>query len=257
MAGRFIKLYDKILNWEWYQHPNTLCLFIHLLLKANYKDTSFQGHVIRRGQLVTSITRLSTSTGLTFQQTRTALEHLQSTGEITSESRLQCRVITVLKYDDYQSATSGTAGEQQAINTQSNKPSTSRATSGATPCIEYIESQNDRNIDPPTVERRSTRFTPPTQEEIEAFCREQGLSVDAGRFIDYYSANGWMIGRSHMKDWKATVRNWARRDQERPRPQQQAPVQPKKTVVAQQYEQRSYATEDEDAFQRMLRMGGY
>lgn len=57
MAGRFIKLYDKILQWEWFGHPNTVCLFIYLLLKANYKDTRFQGKVIQRGQLLTSSSR--------------------------------------------------------------------------------------------------------------------------------------------------------------------------------------------------------
>ena len=254
MARRFIKLYDQIMSWEWFRHPNTLCLFVYLLLKANYKDIRFQGRVIRRGQLVTSLPKISTDTGLSIQQTRTALSHLISTGEVTDESNRQYRLITVVKYDDYQTSTDKATDDQQTINRQPNR----RSTDNLTPSIEYIEQIEDiEQIEPSTRERRSTRFTPPTQEEIESFCQEQGLSVDAGRFIDYYNANGWMIGRSHMKDWKATVRNWARRDQERPRPQQQAPVQQPKKVVAQQYEQRSYATEDEDAFQRMLRMGGF
>ena len=59
---------------------------------------------------------------------------------------------------------------------------------------------------------KSKRFTPPSKQEIEQYIEENGYSVDADRFIDYYTANGWMVGKNHMKDWKATIRNWERRD---------------------------------------------
>lgn len=52
------------------------------------------------------------------------------------------------------------------------------------------------------------KFTPPTVEEVRAYCIERMNSVDAERFVDYYSANGWMIGKNAMKDWKAAVRSW-------------------------------------------------
>ena len=57
---------------------------------------------------------------------------------------------------------------------------------------------------------RTSRFTPPTEFEIKAYCREKGYSVDAARFIDYYASKGWMVGKNRMKDWKAAVRNWER-----------------------------------------------
>ena len=248
MAKRFIKLYEQITSWEWYQHPSTFCLFIHLLLKANYKDMHFQGKLIRRGQLVTSLQKLATNTGLTFQQTRTALEHLISTGEITNESTPQYRIITVVKYDEYQSVTNGSTNDQQTINKRINNQSTS----GATTSIEYIEHiENIENIEPLTRES-AKRFTPPTRDEILEFCRENGLTIDTDRFLDYYSSNGWKVGKNPMKDWKATVRNWARKDQaDRPA---QAPAQ-KRQVAAQQYEQRDYGDETMDAMMRMLAMG--
>nr|DAE35611.1 MAG TPA: replisome organizer protein [Caudoviricetes sp.] len=52
------------------------------------------------------------------------------------------------------------------------------------------------------------RFTKPTLEEIQAYCRERGNGVDANRFVDYYEANGWKVGKNPMKDWKAAIRNW-------------------------------------------------
>lgn len=55
---------------------------------------------------------------------------------------------------------------------------------------------------------RSPRFAPPTVEEVAAYCQERGNQVDPQRFVDYYDANGWKVGRNPMKDWKAAVRTW-------------------------------------------------
>ena len=55
-------------------------------------------------------------------------------------------------------------------------------------------------------------FQKPSLEDIKAYCKEGGYSIDAQRFLDYYESNGWMVGRNKMKDWKAAVRSWASRD---------------------------------------------
>lgn len=62
------------------------------------------------------------------------------------------------------------------------------------------------------IEDKSKRFIPPTVEEVSKYCKESGYSVDAQRFVDFYSSKGWMVGKNKMKDWKAAVRNWANRD---------------------------------------------
>lgn len=54
------------------------------------------------------------------------------------------------------------------------------------------------------------RFSPPTLEDVQAYCKERGNKVDAERFVDYYASKGWLVGKSKMKDWKAAVRNWER-----------------------------------------------
>ena len=251
MAGRFIKLYDKILNWEWFGHPNTLSLFIYLLVKAYYKDTTIGGKVIRRGQLVTSLTRISTDCGMTIQQARTALSHLISTGEITDEASNQNRIITVVKYDDYQSSTGESTGNQQAINMRPNRQSTCESTRDSTTYIEYIEdNRKDRNIESlSTRERSARRFVAPSPDEVMAYCQENGIQIDADRFVDYYASKGWLVGKSPMKDWRAAARGWAKRDREQ---QAQAPApapvpaqRPAKTVIAQDYDQRDYSGSQE------------
>lgn len=57
-----------------------------------------------------------------------------------------------------------------------------------------------------------TNFTPPSLEDVMGYCVEKEYMMDAERFIDYYTSNGWMVGRNKMKDWKAAVRNWVRKD---------------------------------------------
>ena len=60
---------------------------------------------------------------------------------------------------------------------------------------------------------KEKRFAPPTLENVSGYCREMGYTnVDAARFIDFYTSNGWMVGKNRMKDWKAAVRNWDRRE---------------------------------------------
>ena len=66
------------------------------------------------------------------------------------------------------------------------------------------------NIDYYNSGDKKKRFAPPTLEEVKAYCSERNNSVDAQRFIDYYTSNGWKVGKNPMKDWKAAVRNWER-----------------------------------------------
>ena len=54
------------------------------------------------------------------------------------------------------------------------------------------------------------RFTKPTLEEVQAYCQERNKGVDAQKWYDHYSANGWKVGRSKMVDWKAAIRTWER-----------------------------------------------
>lgn len=57
------------------------------------------------------------------------------------------------------------------------------------------------------------RFAPPSTQEVESYARETGLRVDAQRFVNYYTSIGWKVGKNPMKDWRAAVRTWERKDQ--------------------------------------------
>ena len=55
-------------------------------------------------------------------------------------------------------------------------------------------------------------FSPPGKEDVLSYCKEMGFSMDVDSFMDYYSANGWNIGKTPMRDWKAAVRRWYRKE---------------------------------------------
>lgn len=83
-----------------------------------------------------------------------------------------------------------------------------------------VEDAPDTNVGRKTTRKR---FTPPTVEQVREYCWERGNNVDPQRFVDYYSSNGWMVGKNKMKDWKAAVRTWEQSDKGKPQ------KQPKKT----------------------------
>lgn len=56
------------------------------------------------------------------------------------------------------------------------------------------------------------KFIKPTIEEVDCYCKERNNKVNAERFIDYYEANGWKVGKNSMKDWKAAIRTWEKND---------------------------------------------
>lgn len=58
------------------------------------------------------------------------------------------------------------------------------------------------------------RFTPPTLQEVQVYCMSRHNNVDPEKFINFYSAKGWMIGKNKMKDWKAAVRTWEKGEKE-------------------------------------------
>lgn len=64
--------------------------------------------------------------------------------------------------------------------------------------------------------RGSSRFQKPSLEEIRSYCQERGNKVDPEQFFNFYESKGWVVGKSPMKDWRAAVRTWEKREKEIP-----------------------------------------
>lgn len=86
-------------------------------------------------------------------------------------------------------------------------------TTGETTDIKRLKTKTKTKTDKKTTNVVKKVFVPPTVEEVRAYCRERSNTVDAERFVDFYSAKGWMVGKNRMKDWKACVRTWEKRQE--------------------------------------------
>lgn len=97
---------------------------------------------------------------------------------------------------------------------------------------EYRYRDRDRAAKPQTC----ARFTPPTIDEVRTYCDERKNGVNPQRFIDYYSSNGWKVGRNPMKDWKAAVRTWEKNGYDSGE-KQSAPQVTNSSIVPDKWEQ--------------------
>lgn len=259
-VGGFIVIHRQIIDWEWYRNDNTFRLFIHLLLKANYEYGRFEGKVISRGQLVTSLPSLAKELDFTIQQARTALSHLISTGEITSKAYQKYRVITIVNYDKYQDkqqakqqannrlTTGKTTGYQQQYNniTNINKETNISSPSENSPPTQDIWFSQFWDEYPKKVSKKdaqsawkSLKVGPELMAKIMDGLRKWITSDqwtrDGGQFIPYPAT--WLRKRR----WEDNI--------EQPVPSSPAPA-PVKNVVAQNYEQRDYVPVQDDFMAR-------
>ena len=180
----FVKLDRNILEWRWYKDQNTKSLFIHLLLKANIRPHGFRTVTINRGELATSYASLAAETGLSIQNVRTALAHLETTGEVTRKQHSKFVVISIPQYDLYQSQLTG--NQQQ--------------------------SKNDKKgiyTYPQERENRVRGEVPASAGDVAAFVLDNNLDVDPDAFWNYYEANGWVTkAGTPVRNWKALCRTW-------------------------------------------------
>lgn len=182
----YIKLFRKIDSWEWYTEPNTIRMFLHCLIKANHTDKMWRGIIIHAGSFVTSRAKLAEELNITERQVRTSINRLKTTNELTCKSTNHYTVITVNNWHLYQ------------INDQQNDRQEVQQTT-------TTNNYKNNNIVP------IKNFIKPTIEEIQNYCIERNNNVDAENFYNHYESNGWKVGKSSMKDWRAAVRTWENR----------------------------------------------
>ena len=210
MAEPFIKLYKKMLDWEWYDDTNTKILFLHCLLKANWKSGSWHGISYDPGQFITSLETLSVETHLSVMQVRTALQHLISTSEITSKQQGKCRIITVNNWNLY-----------QGDNKQPNKQITRRQQDDnkvVTTDKEYKEDKELKEVKNIYGEYRHVRLT---EAEWDKLCNEYGneKTREAIKYLDEYIEMKGYKAKSHYLAMRKWVFNAVKEDKAKHRPQ--------------------------------------
>lgn len=77
-----------------------------------------------------------------------------------------------------------------------------------------IKEDKNTPVSKDTAPLKVARFQKPTVVEVREYIVEQNFGVDAQAFCDFYESKGWKVGNSPMKDWKAAVRNWERKNKQ-------------------------------------------
>ena len=148
----YVKLWRSMLTWEWHDDPNTVTVYLHLILLASINTSIWHGIEIPRGSLVSSYAKIAKQTGLTIRQARSALAHLEMTGEVTRLSYPKFTVITLNNYDKFQDATSKTLKKR----TQNDKQFDNLATSKRQQYKKIREDIKKEEYTPPSGENSET-----------------------------------------------------------------------------------------------------
>ena len=150
------------------------------------------------------------------------INHLETSGEKVAFRFMKGQIDRNTAISDARSK----AGSSKKEQNESNENKTEQNESNS-----LKEKEKEKDIDKEN-KKESKRFTPPTLEEVNAYCKERNNGSDPQHFIDYYAARGWELKPGQkIKDWRACIRTWEQRR-----------TTPAKTVVAQTYEQRDYST---------------
>lgn len=113
-----------MLKWEWYSDPITKSVFLDLLLSANRELTRFRGFEIKAGQTIFGRKECAIRLGITEQNVRTAINHLKSTNELTIKLTNRFSIITIVKWEQYQSRNSKQTNQQTNQQLTNNQPTT-------------------------------------------------------------------------------------------------------------------------------------
>lgn len=192
MEKSYIKLFRDILQWSWYSDTPTFRVFIHLLLTANFADKKWRNIIIKRGERVISYRKLANSLKLSIRQTRTAIDHLKSTHEVTCTSTNKYTIISIPNYDKYQ------------INRQTNdNPADKRATNNRQ---QYKnDNKNDNKND-----KREENYLALDEFSFKEDLRDNFPAAPIDEEIT--KMKDWLRSKGETReDYAAFARNWLRK----------------------------------------------
>lgn len=185
-------------EWEWYDDINVKVLFLHLILTVNFEDKKWRGNLIKRGERVTSLSKLAEETQLSVKQVRLSLEKLEMTGEVARKGTNQFTHLTLVNWDKYQ------GDDEKGASETANKGQTEgkqRATTKE--CKEREEDKNSESeavadapsiIAGPSPAQMAKTFFDPSNERTELIAAlvakgipEELVRREIGRFVGYWT----------------------------------------------------------------------
>ena len=148
-----------MLTWEWYDDPPTMVIYVHLILSANIDNVIWHGIEIPRGSLISSYAKIAKRTGLSIQQTRTAISHLETTGEITRSAHSKFTVFTLNNYDKFQEVTQKSTSK--SLKNQQASPNQPTSNQQQNKKDKKDKKEEEKNISAVAQNEKDVRIFPP------------------------------------------------------------------------------------------------
>lgn len=201
----WIRLPRSIFDWDWFDKPEMLPLFLYLLNNAKEKDIKHDGRVERRGQLLTSLGKLSITIGVGKQVVRTCLSKLKNMQLIEVDTERLCSIITICNYDNYFEVDANEPKKEQKKE-ETVKP-IEEASKGDKP-------KKTKEEIATATEKRKEKF----YQELVPYVATYGKDM-IRKFYDYWSEMNKSKTRMRCeteKTWDLNLRlqNWARRNKD-------------------------------------------
>ena len=189
MANKgFIKLHRSILKWEWFQERNTRDVFIYLLLMANWEDKTWHNIFIPAGSLLTSRRSLCDALNMSDRNVRTALEHLQITGEIEIKPTNKYSIISIANWELYQISESEATNKRptkRPTNDQQNDQQNDQLKAlQLVDLSEDADQQNDQQSDRQTT-NKTTTYKNIRNKEYKNYFNSESQNGRNKAFVDY------------------------------------------------------------------------
>lgn len=213
MAG-FIVIDRKIKDWQFWQNATACALWFHILVNANWKDGYYHCVHIPRGAFATSMRHLAEELDISEKTVRKWLKRFEEEGQISLEPGKHFTVIKVLNYSAFQDI-SMVGGSQQSSQQGSQQGLVEGSIEGSNEGLDNRTILTNRTTITNKPKNSRTHMKRPSIEEVQEYITMNNYAVNAEGFIDYYESNGWKVGRNPMKDWKACVRTWHKKEEER------------------------------------------
>lgn len=199
--GNWIKLYRDLLdNPTVMKDGDHLAVWVWLLMNATSKRRSviFDGKQIylEPGQLTTGRKIIASELLISQSKVQRILKTFEIEHQIEQLTDFRCRLITIVNWDEYQQSE------------QPNEQVVNRFRTGSEQVLNTKQEYKNRK-------NRESVAQPPTLAEVSKYVQEQGYEMDPEAFFDYYEETNWTKKNGQpIKDWKASVRTWARRERE-------------------------------------------
>ena len=214
----WIALHRQFTQWEWFDKPEMVQLFIYLLISATHEDMHWRGMDIKRGQMITSLEKIGVATGLSIRTIRTCLNRLKMTNEIACTSTNKNTLITICNYGKYQ----GVENESDKQNDkQGDKQATNKRQTNDKQTTNPIYNNNNNNNNKLSLcEARASAREGEREKVFKIFFLKNFISprAEVDRFYDNYKAQGWLRGNGQeITDVLAVARTWEQKEKEKRR----------------------------------------